>query len=156
MENTIEEVIEMRPIKDDKDNTKIDFIINEIITMIFEIIVSFIPIILYYTYFFISNKNIDYFEHIKNGSIVWIFLALLVMGNFKILFSSEYSDNIWQKIIFAWIIIFILFLLGLYLILNFSTYGIIEIKLEKFETTILVISLGITTIALNIFRIILF
>lgn len=154
--NTVEEVIEMPQITEERDYSKIINIRNEIISMIFEMLISFVPIVLYWVVFYLSNTKVDYFEHIKNGSIIWIFLAMIVAGNFKILVGKQHKNGLTQRVIIASILIFMLFMLGIYLILNFTTYGFINMTLDQNNTTILVILLGISTVIINILRIVFF
>ena len=47
-------------------------------------------------------------------------------------------------------------LLGVYLILNFATYGLVDITLDQGNTTWLVVAFGMATIILNILRIVFF
>lgn len=156
MGNTVEKVIKMPQITEEQNYSKIIEIGYEVISMIFEVLISFVPIVLYWLVFYLSNTEIDYFEHIKNGSIIWIFLAMLVAGNFKLLVGGQRKNGFAQRLIIACIIIFMLILLGIYLILNFATYGLIDITLAQGNTTCLVIALGISTVILNILRIVFF
>lgn len=156
MGNTVEKVIEMPQITEEQNYSKIIEISYEVISMIFEVLISFVPIILYWLVFYLSNTEIDYFEHIKNGSVIWIFLAMLVAGNFKLLVGGQRKNGLAQRLIIACIIIFMLILLGVYLILNFATYGLIDITLVQGNTSCLVIALGTSTVVLNILRIVFF
>lgn len=156
MNSVVEKVIEMPQITEEKDVSKVNTIINELISMFFEMLISFVPIVLYWLAFYLSDIKVDYFEHIRNGSIIWIFLAMLVAGNFRLLINGQHKNGFAQKIIVASIIVFILILLGIYLILNFSTYGLFDISLAEENTTLLVILFGISTIVLNILRILFF
>lgn len=156
MSNTVEKVIEMPQITEERDYSKIISIGYEMISMIFEMIISFVPIVLYWLVFYLANTEIDYFEHIRNGSIIWIFLAMLVAGNFKLLVERQHKNGFWQRVIIACIIVFMLILLGVYLILNFATYGFVDISLNENNTTWLVGLLGVSTIILNTLRIVFF
>ncbi|RKJ60167.1 hypothetical protein [Roseburia sp. 1XD42-69] len=156
MGNTVEKVIEMPQITEERNYSKIMAIGYEIISMIFEMSISFVPIVLYWLVFYLSNTKVDYFEHIKNGSIIWIFLAMLVVGNFKLLVDGQHKYGFAQRLIIACIIIFMLILLGVYLVLNFATYGLVDISLVQKNTTCLVILLGISTLILNTLRIVFF
>ena len=156
MSDTVEKVIEMPQNFKEQNNHQSSMIGYEIINMLFEIFISFVPIILYWLVFYLSNTKVDYFEHVKNGSIIWIFLAMLVAGNFKLLVSGHRKNGLAQRSIIACIIIFMLLLLGVYLILNFAAYGLVNISLSKENTTLLVVLLGISTILLNILRIMFF
>ena len=156
MGNTVENVIEIPQITEEQDYSKIVEIAYETINMIFEVLISFVPIVLYWLVFYLSNAKIDYFEHIKNGSIIWIFLAMLVAGNFKLVIAGQRKNGFAQRLIIACIIIFMLLLLGLYLILNFATYDLVDITLDQKNTIHLVIALGISTVVLNVLRIVFF
>lgn len=101
MEDTRENVIEMPQINEERDCSKFITIGYEIVSMIFETLISFVPIILYWLIFYFSNTKVDYYEHIKNGSIIWIFLAMLVAGNFKIIVDSQHKRGIGQRLIIA-------------------------------------------------------
>lgn len=156
MYTPIERVIPMKQISktdDHMNKVRVSKIKNEILDMIFEMLISFVPITLYWLIFYMANKPVDYYEHIKNGSIIWIFLAMLVAGNFKIITNSPKPNKIIQKLIIMFTIILMLSLLGIYLILNFTIYQFMDITLEKNNTTYLVIGLGVATIILNILRI---
>lgn len=156
MENTVEKVIEIPNIRLNKTPSNIVNITYEFIDMLFEMLISFLPIILYWLSAYLTATNINFYEHVKNGSIIWIFLAMLVAGNFKLLITKRHKDGIAQRIIIAFIIIFMLLLLSVYLILNFSTYGVIHISLNEYNTTCLVLLLGIATFILNTLRIVFF
>lgn len=156
MRNTVEKVIEMPQIASEQNNYQITVIIYELINMIFEMFISFVPIVLYWLVFYFSDIKVDYYEHIKNGSIIWIFLAMLVAGNFKILVNGQHRSGLAQRLIVACILIFMLVLLGVYLILNFTAYGFIKISLAQENTTGLVVLLGISTVVINVLRIVFF
>jgi hypothetical protein len=156
MDDILEKVIELPQIVKTKEESKITTITNEIINMFFEVFISFVPIILYWLIFYLSDTKVDFYEHIKNGSIIWIFLTMLVMGNFKLLVNRQYKNGLAQKLIIAFIIIFMLIMLGIYLILNFTTYGLMKTSLVESNTSFLVILLGVSTIILNILRIVFF
>lgn len=156
MNNTIEKVIEMQQISERKNYSRISIIVNELISMFFEVFISFVPIILYWLVFYLSGMKVDYYEHIKNGSIIWIFLAMLVAGNFNLLINGQHKNGFGQRLITAFIIIFMLILLGIYLILNFAAYGMFDISLVNNNTILLVVFLGISTIILNVLRIVFF
>lgn len=156
MNGTVEKVIEMPQITEERDYSKIATIGYELISMFFEMLISFVPIVLYWLIFYLSDEKVDYYEHIRNGSIIWIFLAMLVMGNFKLLMNGQHKRRFAQRVIIACIIIFMLILLGVYLILNFATYGLINITLVRDNTICLVILLGLSTVVLNILRIVFF
>ena len=81
---------------------------------------------------------------------------MLVAGNFKLLINGQHKSGFAQRLIIACIIIFMLILLGVYLILNFATYGLVVISLVRDNTIWLVIGLGISTVILNILRIVFF
>lgn len=146
----------MPQITEERNYSKIIAIGYEMISMIFEMLISFVPIVLYWLVFYLSNTKVDYFEHIKNGSIIWIFLAMLVAGNFKLLVDGHHKNGLAQRLILACIIIFMLILLGVYLVLNFATYGLVDISLVQKNTTCLVVLLGISTLILNTLRIVFF
>lgn len=156
MSDNVEKVIEMPQIMENYKKLKLLTIQYEMISMFFEMFISFVPIVLYWLSFWLSNKKIDYYEHIKNGSIIWIFLTMLVMGNFKLLIDEQRKNGGAQRLITAFIIIFMLFLLGVYLILNFATYGLVDITLDQGNTTWLVVAFGMATMILNILRIVFF
>lgn len=156
MNGTVEKVIEMPQITEERDYSKIAIIGYELISMLFEVFISFVPIVLYWLVFYLSDAKVDYYEHIRNGSIIWIFLAMLVAGNFKLLINGQHKSGFAQRLIIACIIIFMLILLGVYLILNFTTYGLVDISLVRDNTIWLVIGLGISTVILNILRIVFF
>jgi hypothetical protein len=156
MHDTTEKVIEMPQIYEEVEDFKLNGIFKDIVEMFFEVVISFIPIILYWMIFYLSDMKIDYFEHVKNGSIIWIFLAMLVAGNFKLLTDSHHKNGLVQRLIVGCIIFFMLFLLGIYLILNFATYGLIDIPLAQGNTIRLVVFLGISTVILNVLRIVFF
>lgn len=156
MYNTVEKVIEMPQLTKEHDSSQIVNVVYEIIDMIFEMFISFVPIILYWLIFYFAGDKVDFYEHVKNGSIIWIFLAMLVAGNFKLLVSEHRESGLVQRMIIAAIIIFMLFLLGVYLMLNFSTYGVLNITLVEDVITLFVIFMGISTIVLNILRIVFF
>lgn len=129
---------------------------NELINMFFEMLILFVPIVLYWLIFYLSNKKVDYYEHIRNGSIIWIFLAMLVAGNFNILINGQHKNGFSQRVIIACTIIFMLILLGVYLILNFAAYGFVDVSLHQENTVCLVVLLGISTVVLNVLRIVFF
>lgn len=151
-----EKVLEVPRLEEDTDRSlkgRICLFFKEVISMLFEIGISFVPIFLYYLTFFLSDRGIDYYEHMKNGSIVWIFLAILIMGNFKVIVSRKHKIKFCQTLVAMAIILFMLFMIGVYLILNFATYGIVNLPLVESNVVILVILLGIATLVLNILRI---
>ncbi len=152
----MEEVIEMQQITEGGDYSKVVTIGNELINMFFEMLISFVPIVLYWLIFYLSNKKVDYYEHIRNGSIIWIFLAMLVAGNFNILINGQHKNGFSQRVIIACTIIFMLILLGVYLILNFAAYGFVDVSLYQENTVCLVVLLGISTVVLNVLRIVFF
>ena len=82
MGNTVEKVIEMPQITEEQNYSKIIEIGYEVISMIFEVLISFVSIVLYWLVFYLSDTEIDYFEHIKNGSIIWIFFSDACGGEF--------------------------------------------------------------------------
>ena len=157
MNGTVEKVIEMPQIAEKRDYSKIIAVGYEFISLLFEILISFVPIILYWLAFYLSeNAEVDYYEQVRNGSIAWIFLAVLVSGNFNILIDGKYKRGFAQRLIIACIIVFILILLGVYLILNFAENGMFNITLDRDNTICLVLLLGISTVILDILRILFF
>lgn len=147
-----EEVKEMTKIEDEK-NVSSKRRIKEFLNSCFEMAISFCPVIFYWLIFYLSDKPVDWYEHIKNGSITWIFLTFLVMGNFKIVTNKGQKEGFFKGFILAMIILLIIFSLALYLILNFSDYKIMDINLDVRKVTALVIALSGCTLMINILRI---
>lgn len=149
-------IIKMRSFRTYKNNDAKKKITSDLINMLFEIVISFVPILLYWVVFVITNTSIDFFEHIKNGSIIWTCLTILVTSNFSLLISTPKRNDVAQNLVIACIIFFILILTGLFLILNFSSYGFWKLTLDKVRTTVIVILFSISTLVINIVRIFLF
>lgn len=158
MKNTLEEVIELQPVRGNNDSIRKEKkrIVDESLNMVFDITISLLPIGLYCLTFYLFGKNVDLYEHIENGSIVWTLLTMLVMGNFKIVTSKKKDYNGWEKVIIALIIIFMLLLLGIYLLLNLGTYDFVEAGLNRDNATSLVLVSGIATLILTLLRILIF
>ena len=59
MGNTVEKVIEMPQITEERNYSKIMAIGYEIISMIFEMSISFVPIVGYWLVFYLSNTKVE-------------------------------------------------------------------------------------------------
>lgn len=83
--NTYDNIIELpkRKTIENDNRRQMSAIVNVLIDMLFEMAISFVPIILYCLFLGLSNEKIDIYEHFKNGSIIWIFIAMMVSCNFK-------------------------------------------------------------------------
>ena len=57
MNGTVEKVIEMPQITEERDYSKIAIIGYELISMLFEVFISFVPIVLYWLVFYVSSRK---------------------------------------------------------------------------------------------------
>lgn len=154
--NTYDNIIELpkRKTIENDNRRQMSAIINDLIDMLFEMAISFVPIILYCLFLGLSNKKIDIYEHFKNGSIIWIFIAMMVSCNFKIMTNSKNKTTPMKKVIFSAIIILMLVMTGLYLMLNFTTYNFIKVEFCRDNVEWIVLMLCIATILINVMRIV--